>query len=194
MCATCDICVSVCHVFVVCCVNSVTCVWVGVLCVCSVCVVVCVCTVFAKNRVSSVGMFVLYVSEGVGVGLKTCSAQTDCKCTETCSWFNVHFIWLQSAAGQQPFWKKQQQMLRLKSLACTDPADGFKVGHRAAGGAAGEDLRRLLWDLHLSAASAGDGGHRGSGSLHRQVQTLLRTLPQAHYAGEPSQLLLWRFF
>ena len=39
---------------------------------------------------------------------------------------------------------KTKKTLRLKSLACTDPADGVKVGHRAAGGAAGEDLRRLL--------------------------------------------------
>ena len=88
--------------------------------------------------------------------------------------------------------RQKTPLIKREFFACADPADGVEVRQRDVGGAAGEDLRRLLWDLHLSAASVGDGGHCGAGTLHRQVQALLWALPQADHAGELLPLFLFQ--
>ena len=40
--------------------------------------------------------------------------------------------------------RQKTPIIKLEFFACADPADGVEVGQRDVGGAAGEDLRRLL--------------------------------------------------
>ena len=40
--------------------------------------------------------------------------------------------------------RQKTALIKLEFFACADSADGIEVGQRDVGGAAGEDLRRML--------------------------------------------------